>query len=294
MHLKNLKIQIPGPVKTLIKLLISVVIIIIIVRKIDEGLLLRTIGEVNALWLIWATGWFIVSKIISAYRYLLLLQTEDIRLTAGQNLRLYWLGMYYNLLLPGGISGDGYKINVLMKMFKRPFKRIFTLTLIDRIAGVIALGQLCLVLLLIIPEFQKYWYLILPGFILSLMCSWWIYRWAKGTISTVWMRTTLLSIGVQGSQTIAMLGLVMALGQGHQWADYLILFLASSLVAMIPFTMGGAGARELTFLYGAQWFAIHVEKAVALGFLFYLISTLVSLVGMAFSFREGKVKTKDI
>jgi len=292
MNLKNLKLNIPAPVKTTIKLAVSVAIIVIIVRKIDEKLLVQAIGEADPLWLIWAIAWFILSKIISAFRFNLLLKTEEIHLTSRQNLRLYWLGMYYNLLLPGGISGDGYKIKVLIETFSRPFKRIFTITLIDRITGVIALGQLCLILLLWIPEFQEYWYFVVPGFILSLVVSWWIYRWAKGKLSTVWIQTTLQSIGVQGAQTIATLGLVLALGQGQYWADYLILFLVSSVVAMIPFTIGGAGARELTFLYGSQWLNIHAEKAVAIGFLFYLISTSVSLLGIIFSFKKNDLKGK--
>ena len=292
MTINILKIHIPGPVKTVIKLLISATIITIIIRKIDEKLLLQTIGGTDPVWLIWAIAWFILSKIISAFRFLLLLKTEDINMTSKQNLKLYWLGMYYNLLLPGGISGDGYKIKILMERFGRPFKRIFTITLIDRITGVIALGQLCLILLLCIPQFRKYWYLIVPGFLVTLIISWYIYRWGKGKLSDVWLQTTLQSIGVQGAQTIAMLGLVLALGEGSHWADYLILFLASSLVAMIPFTIGGAGARELTFLYGAQWLDIHTEKAVALGFLFYLISTGVSLFGMLFSFHRNALFDK--
>ncbi len=292
MNLKNIKIHIPTPVKTVIKLAISVAIIVIIIRKIDEKILLQSIGQAKALWLIWAIGWFVFSKIISAFRYNLMLSTEDIHLTDRQNLRLYWLGMYYNLLLPGGVSGDGYKIKVLMDRFSRPFKRIFTITLIDRISGVVALGQLCLILLLWIPEFQHYWYLIIFGFILSLVVSWLIFKWAKGKLSDVWLKTTFQSIGVQGAQTIAALGLVLALGQGVHWADYLILFLASSLVAMVPFTIGGAGARELTFMYGSQFLNIHTEDAVAIGFLFYLISTGVSLVGMAFSFHRDELFKK--
>lgn len=289
MNIKDLKINIPGPVKTMLKLIISVAIIVIIVRKIDEKLLLQTIREASPLWLLWAIAWFIISKIISAFRFNTLLSTEDIHLTTRQNLRLYWLGMYYNLLLPGGISGDGYKIKVLMETFNRPFKRIFTVTLLDRITGVIALGQLCLILLFWIPEFQKYWFFVVPGFFISLIVSWWISKWAKGKISSVWIQTTFQSIGVQGAQTIATLGLVLALGQGEHWADYLILFLASSLVAMVPFTIGGAGARELTFFYGSRWLDIHTEKAVAIGFLFYLISTIVSLFGMIYSFRRDRL-----
>jgi uncharacterized membrane protein YbhN (UPF0104 family) len=293
MNFRKINYKVPPIIKTILKVIISLVIIIIIVRKIDEKLLLQTIGDSHPLWLVWAIFWFIVSKVISAFRYNLLLNSEGIHLTRKQNLRLYWLGMYYNLLLPGGISGDGYKIKVLMENFQRPFKRIFTITLIDRISGVIALGQLCLILLIWVPGFQKYWYLVWAALILSFAVSWWIYRLAKGQINKVWIPTSFQSLGVQSSQAIATLGLVLAVGQGQHWPDYLILFLASSLVAMIPFTIGGAGARELTFLYGSQWLDIHTEKAVAIGFLFYLISTSVSLIGMAFSFHKAGLMHKS-
>ena len=283
------RINIPGPVKTILKLAISVAIVVLIVRKIDELLLVDVVRQANPLWVLWALFWFILSKVIAAFRFNLLLQTEDIHMTSRQNLKLYWLCMYYNLLLPGGISGDGYKIKVLMEQFKKPFKRIVTITLIDRITGLIALGQLSVILLLYIPEFQKYGLLVIPALLLSMGIGYGIYRWAKGKLYTVWVKTSLQSIGVQGSQAIATLGLVLALGQGLHWADYLILFLISSLVAMIPITIGGAGARELTFLYGSQFLDIHAEKAVAIGFLFYLISTSVSFFGISYSFNREKL-----
>ena len=287
-------INLPAPVKFLIKLAISVTIIVLIVRKIDERLLLNVIGEAHPAWILWAVIWFVLSKIISAFRFNLLLATEEIHLSARQNLRLYWLCMYYNLLLPGGISGDGYKIKLLMDTFSKPFKRIFTLTLMDRISGLFALGQLSLILLLYVTEFKKYWFLILPAFLISFCVSWWVLRLMIKKDNAVWLKTTLQSLGVQGAQTIATLGLVFALGQGMHWPDYLILFLISSLVAMLPITIGGAGARELTFFYGSQFLEIHAEKAVAIGFLFYLISTSVSLFGIIFSFRKKQLIPKSI
>ena len=280
-------IHIPGPVKTILKLAISVAIIVLIVRKIDERILLEVVREANPLWVIWALLWFILSKVIAAFRFNALLKTENIQLTHLQNLRLYWLCMYYNLLLPGGISGDGYKIKVLMEQFNRPLKRIVTVTLIDRISGLIALGQLSVILLLWIPAIQPYWPLVFPILLISCLIGWGIFRWAGGALRSAWIKTSFQSIGVQGSQAIATLGLVLALGQGIHWADYLILFLISSLVAMIPITIGGAGARELTFLYGSQFLDIHAEKAVVIGFLFYLISTGVSLFGIVYSFKRG-------
>ena len=152
----------------------------------------------------------------------------------------------------------------------------------------IALGQISLFLLLYVDEIRPYWPWTIPAFLLSIGMGVGIYKWAGGRLISVWVQTSLQSIGVQGSQAIATLGLVMALGQGEHWADYLILFLISSLVAMIPMTIGGAGARELTFLYGSQFLDIHAEKAVAIGFLFYLISTGVSFLGILFSFKQVK------
>ncbi len=287
MKFKFPAVHIPGKVKTMIKLAISVAVIALIIRKIDERILLDVVREANPLWIIWALVWFILSKVIAAVRFNVLLKTEEIHLTHLQNLRLYWLCMYYNLLLPGGISGDGYKIKVLMEQFNRPLKRMVTVTLIDRISGLIALAQLSVILLLWVPVTQPYWMWVIPALLVSCFVSWGIYTWAGGALRSAWIKTSFLSIVVQGSQAIATLGLVIALGQGMHWVDYLILFLISSLVAMIPFTFGGAGAREFTFFYGSSFLNIAQENAVAIGFLFYLISTSVSLFGIVYSFKRG-------
>jgi uncharacterized membrane protein YbhN (UPF0104 family) len=288
------RVTIPKWLKTTIKLVISGIIITLILRKIDERLLLSVVREANPLWVLWALIWFAISKMISAFRFNSILGTEGIHLTTMQNLRLYWLCMYYNLLLPGGISGDGYKIKLLMDMYNRPFKRMLSITLMDRISGLVALGQLSLILLLYVPEFRAYWYFILPAFLLSFVVCWFVFQWMVGRHPRVWMTTLVQSLGVQGSQSIATLGLVFALGQGLHWPDYLVLFLVSSVVAMLPITIGGAGARELTFLYGSVFLDIHAEKAVAIGFLFYLISTSVSFMGIIFSFKKGKMDFKKI
>ena len=148
---KLFKYKVPTWLKLVIKFLILAVIIYLIVRKIDEKTVLNLIRDANLWWLIWTLIFFALSKFIAALRFNTLLRTEGIRLSTWANVRLYWLCMYYNLLLPGGISGDGYKIKVLMEQFNKPFKRLFAITLLDRISGVIALGQLGLALLFFIP-----------------------------------------------------------------------------------------------------------------------------------------------
>ena len=273
-------------IKTVLKLALSVVIVWLVLSGIDERLLLATIRQANFGWLLWAAVWFVVSKVIGAFRFKTLLATEDILLSNKQNLRLYWLGMYYNLLLPGGISGDGYKIKLLMDAFGAPFKRLFAVTLLDRVGGVIALGQLCLVLALGIPVLRPFWWAGLLGLAASIPVSIWMYKKTGGGLLRVWQKTSLLSLAVQTAQLVATLGIVLALGEGARWLEYSILFLVSSVVAMLPLTIGGTGARELTFLWGAVFLNIDPEKAVAIAFLFYLLSTAVAFVGIVFSFDE--------
>lgn len=275
--------------KILLKLLISITIIALVIRKIDEKLLLRIMAEAHWPWLLWATVWFVISKVIAAERFRLLFETEGIFLSRRDNLRLYWLGMYYNLLLPGGISGDGFKIKVLMDHFGKSFKRMFTITLLDRISGMITLGQICLLLLPGIPAFAFCWWLSVIGIFIAAVLSEWTYRWAGGELPAIWVRTTLQSFAVQASQVIAAIGIILALGQGQYWLSYTVIFLVSSVVAMLPLTIGGAGARELTFLYGAAWLSIDNEKAVAIAFLFYLISTIVALAGGVFVFKKSPI-----
>ena len=291
MKLQLPKLNLPRSVKTILKLTISAVIIYLVLTKIDEGLLVEVVKEANWWWVVWAVLWFVFSKIISAFRFNTMLKAEDIELSTRDNLRLYWLCMYYNLLLPGGISGDGYKIKVLMDWFAKPFKRMFTVTLIDRLSGLIALGQISVLLILWVTDAGMYWVMALAALLVSFGLGWYIFKWAGGRLPGVWLLTSVQSLGVQGSQALATLGLVFALGHGQHWAEYIILFLVSSVMAMIPVTIGGAGARELTFLYGAQFLDIQAEKAVAIAFLFYIISSAVSFFGIVYSFNKEKVFT---
>ena len=277
--------------KTALKLAISVLIVYLVVRKIDEGLLLRMIATANPLGIVWAAIWFAISKIIAAKRFQILLHTEQIFLQTRENLRLYWLGMYYNLLLPGGISGDGYKVKLLRDRFGTALKRLITITLMDRLSGAIALGQLCLLLLPFLSQTSMYSWLWVLGLVISIPVSFLVSRWAK--VQTVWAQSSLLSLCVQLAQTIATLGLIFALGQLDQWLEYSVLFLVSSVVAMLPLTIGGAGAREITFLWGAGFLGADNEQAVAIAFLFYLISTGVALIGMAFSFGSSPIEKNE-
>jgi uncharacterized membrane protein YbhN (UPF0104 family) len=252
----------------------------LVARHLDLPALGRTLRQARPGWLLLAAALFTLSKLISSVRLNTFFRAMDIQLTERYNLRLYWLGMFYNLFLPGGIGGDGYKVYLLGKEFPGRRGVIFRALLLDRLSGMVAL--LVLLLLLFAATGYPGWYragalALVP---LGLGLSYGLGRWWFGEFRRAFGRTSWQALGVQGAQVLCAWALLAALGAaGGPVLPYLLVFLASSIAAVLPLTVGGLGARELTFLYGAKLFVLSVPVAVSVSVLFYVITALVSLVG---------------
>jgi uncharacterized membrane protein YbhN (UPF0104 family) len=67
---------------------------------------------------------------------------------------------------------------------------------------------------------------------------------------------------------------------------YLWLFLLSGIAAVIPFTIGGAGAREIVFMAGASLLGASAAQAVAVSLLFFLLSVLSAWAGAYLSLDD--------
>jgi hypothetical protein len=248
--------------------------------------------NVNIFLLVAAGLFFVLSKVISAYRLNFFFRAQGISLVAGINLPLYWLGMFYNLFLPGGIGGDGYKLLYLRKRYNTPVKKSLIALVLDRITGLYALVMLCLVFLFFIPVKGIHTvYIALTIVILTIGLYFVVYKWF-GQLYNILTKTNIQSLGVQLSQVITAWLLLFALG-GEQSFPYLFVFLVSSVIAVIPFTIGGIGARELTFLYAAEIFHLDVTISVVLSMLFFLITAAVSLFGIIFVLKPGMLTVRN-
>ncbi|MFN4080564.1 MAG: lysylphosphatidylglycerol synthase transmembrane domain-containing protein [Saprospiraceae bacterium] len=267
------------------KVLLLTLIVGILARKIDFQALAHLLRTADPAGLFWAAVWFVFSKIIAAHRFRMLYQAEGGAISSRDNLRLYWVGMYYNLLLPGGVSGDGYKIKVLSDRSGLSLKRLVWVALLDRISGAAALARLLLIMLCFIPISTVWSALWIGGLVLSFPIERQIYRKVGRGMYDVWVKIALWAFPVQIAQSVSALGLIYSLGGWNDYLVYSALFLASSIAAMTPLTIGGAGARELTFLYGAGLFGLQAEKAVGIAFIFYVLSSLIAFTGVFWSFR---------
>ena len=270
--------------KFTLKLLVSAICLYYVFTKINFTQFFNLLKTIHIYWLGLAAIFFILSKIIGAFRLNIYLKNTGIYLTETENLKLYWLGMFYNLFLPGGIGGDAYKIIILKKKFHKSYKTISAAVLLDRISGLVALIGLAIFFSCFLP-FSK-WYLILV--IISFFSGYTVYRFilfryfAKHRQSI--LKTDLLGLLVQFSQGLSMICIAFALSSAHHFATLLVIFYISSLSTLLPLSVGGLGAREIIFLFGAKYLGIPQEVSVSISLVFYMINALVSLVGFYFAF----------
>lgn len=209
------------------------------------------------------------------------------------NMRLYFVGMFYNHFLPSSIGGDAYKVYLLKERFEaNKLSKIVTITLYDRINGLAMLLFLALIFICFIniTIHIPYFYILVTAAIIGLIPCFYIFtkllfNYVLPKFSTV----TLLSLGVQLVQVLCAFVLLKAFGIAEHYMDYLSLFLVSSVATVIPLTIGGFGAREMVFIYGAQYLPINQEIAVAVAMSFFGVSLLSSfIVGLPYLFTIDK------
>ena len=102
-------------VKLLLKIAITTACLWYVAGKIDVDRTWAVVKTADWTYLLLALPAFILSKIIAAIRLRIYFKNIELQLSQWQNIKLYWLGMFYNLFLPGSIGGDAYKVILLKK-----------------------------------------------------------------------------------------------------------------------------------------------------------------------------------
>jgi glycosyltransferase 2 family protein len=281
------KIKLPPFVKILLKLAITVAALWYVFSKIDLQQVVGTMGRAHPIYLAGAIVLFVLSKIVSSLRLNRYLRSIGILISQRTHMKLYLLGMYYNLFLPGGIGGDGYKIYLLSKKYDVATRRIFWTILMDRIIGVVALFCMAVVLFCFVPGMRTYTWFIWILIPLSIFITYLIFKRLFPYLLSVFWITNLQSMVVQVLQLLSALLILLSLKVSGNLESYLFVFLVSSMVAVLPLTIGGIGSREFTFMLGAQWLGLDLDLSISLSFLFYLITAFTSLWGMMYSFGPG-------
>lgn len=271
--------------KTFLKLGLTGVALYLVFRKIDTIQLLEIIKTIQWFWLIPAVLLFVVSKVFTAFRLNQYFRNLGLFISQRLNLKLYLIGMFYNLFLPGGIGGDGYKVYLLNKQFKTPVKKLVQSALLDRLGGLVAIVFLLFGLFLLVEiqidflETEVWNGMMIAGLILTIPGFWLIQKFLFSDFLPSFWSANAWSMAGQLSQLVCAWLILRSLGITENILAYQLVFLLSSIVAVLPLTIGGVGARELVFVYAHTYAGIAETAAVAFSLIFFLISAGVSLAG---------------
>lgn len=280
--------------KTLLKLILTGLALYLVFRKIDTGQLFEILKTIQWIWLIPAVILFVLSKVATAFRLNHYFKNIGLQLSEWKNWKLYQIGMFYNLFLPGGIGGDGYRVYLLNKHYQVSIKKLVQAALLDRLGGLVAIVFLLFGFFLLVDvkldflESGLWNGLMIGGLILTIPVFWLVQKLGfKDFLPSFWS-ANLWSFAGQIAQLICAWFILMALGIDENILAYQLVFLLSSIVAVLPLTIGGVGARELVFVYAHQYAGIEEAAAVAFSLIFFLITAGVSLLGALVKVDFGK------
>lgn len=281
--------------KFLAKLAIASGALYLVSRQIEpnkiKGLLLGS----NLSFILLGLLLFVGAKVLEARRSNIFFRVLDINMSETMNIKLYLLGMFYNLFLPGGIGGDSYRGYWLKKQFQTDLKPLITALLLNRVTGLIALISLLLVSSIYVSEIHyllSYAYFLIPIIIATYYFG--LKRFFPDYTGTV-SSTTAYSFFIQALQVASAHFILYALGVEEGFGVYWFAFLISGIAFVIPGPLGGFGSRELVFTYGASvlLLPIDVNSCIALCVIIHIMRAFVSLGGVYYLMNPGRIMDKS-
>lgn len=273
--------------KLIVKIGITILCFWYISTKIDFSKAFHAFLKANWFFLFIALLFFVLSKLLSALRLNIYFRNINLHLPEWKNIKLYWLGMFYNLFLPGAISGDAYKVVLLNRRYKVSYKKTSAAVLLDRFSGVLALGVILCLYGVVVLNNPNYDALLIAAAVLAFAGFYFGIRFLFKDFLQSFFPTFFWALAVQLSQVVCvyfiMLSLHLSLSQ-HEW---IFIFLSAAVISVLPISLGGGlGTREFVFVEGARFFHLDPQTGVIISLLFYLLTVIGSVWGLYYNFHD--------
>lgn len=245
-----------------------------------------------------AVGLLVLAQIISAKRWQIFAKELHFERSLPQYSAYYFIGMYFNLLLPTSVGGDVTRVWYLNGHSGRKWAALASVFL-DRLNGLLVLIAVACVGVLLSPLALEWW----------INASVWgiagcaavgvaalpiLQRWEKLPLHRreqmqttirllrvphVLVSATTMSVLVQGIGVLTLWCVGLSLGLDIPIAYYCILGPMVSLLTLLPISVNGMGVREVGTVLFLAPLSVHEDSAKTLAFLWFAVSVAVSLLG---------------
>jgi len=236
---------------------------------------------------------YVISQALSVFRLDYYFRDIQLDLSYRSNIRLYFLGMFYNTFVPGGVGGDAYKVYMLNKNYDNGVKKISQAVFLDKIIGLFAM-VLIIVFLVYLSNLTDY-PIIQYGALISSLVGFIAVPYILGIIFPLHKKTFFNSMIYSIVLQLIQVGMLYFVLEGlnihpENFSIYLLIFLVSGILSIISFS--GFGIREVVFMYAAHRFNFNETLATSAAFIFSIITISISFVGIIYLFKGVKIEEK--
>ncbi|MCK5235548.1 MAG: flippase-like domain-containing protein [Deltaproteobacteria bacterium] len=309
-------------VTALVKIAISAAILFFLFRSIDMEAFFDVVKGVTPVAVILAALLFILSQLISTYRWSVLLR-KDAEVPYLKLLSFYFIGIFFNNFLPSLIGGDVVKGVYLYRETGKGSSSIASIFM-DRYMGLVSIITVVSISLVFGyrglmemggGKFVTLFFIFVVSFLMTSAFIWikFLHSWLVKLLLRVHLFSlnkkiesfyeifmeyskardrVLKAYGISFLVQFCIIGAYIVLGASIGITIspfYYFLFIPLSIaVAMLPITLAGAGVREAAFVFFFSRAGATSEEAMALSLLLFVIIVLVSLAGGVEFLRAGK------
>jgi len=304
------------------KLTVSSLLIVILLHRIGLHTVWQTLRSVHPTWFFSALGLFILSHVLGSYQWWRMLKAEHVRLTFRKTVSIYFIGLFFNNFLIGGVGGDFFRIMDVRRLSGKGAASVSTVFM-DRVMGFLVLSSLALltspylIFRKTLPSmFETVYLVLLFGWILILsfffirrfarLFSWIIRKMMPenlhlkardvynniyhfGRQRSLFIEVLLISLCVQSSRILMHYFLGKSLGCAVSPVYFFLFVPVIAIIASLPVSLGGIGLREQSgvLLFGMVGMA--AMDAFSMEFLAFIVAVASSLPGgILFVFRRGE------
>jgi hypothetical protein len=301
-------------------LVISGAAVAYILMRIDIGKTLHIIGSAGPGWLVLSAALTMVTVPPMAWRWQRLLAARGVHEQLPWLIRAYFVSYAVGQVLPTSVGGDASRIFETSRRHRGQITPITGSVLVERsLGGAVTLVLAGAGLLLAIGRYQIGAYVWIEAlFVVATLGAGVVffsrsvrrrlvfalpyarklrletparavydgihgYRDHAGTLFGVACVTLVLQL----TRVMAIYASARAVGIGLSPLPYVVLGPLLFLVMLVPFTVNGLGVREAFFVSFLGHLGVSSDSAFACGFLFFIMTILLALPGLALLLKEN-------
>lgn len=288
--------------KQLIRVTVSAIILGFLAYRLDWPKLIEEFRDLDWRYCWLSIGVFLAMQIVSSLRWMIMARPLGFGEPLWTFVSYYFIGMFFNLLLPTSVGGDAVRAIYLNAGRGRRSAAILSV-LLERLSGLLVLCLLACVAAWFCPVDLPLWMRLVVvatalGMLVGLASMPWISQFLaripklKNLAHTLQsipglyrrepaliLNSVLLSIGVQFA-SIGMVALIgKALGNDVPISVYGVAVPMVSLLTLLPVSLNGMGIREAGMILFLGPAGVAREPAIATAFLWFLVHTVGGLIG---------------